>query len=213
MSCEEELEVPEPKIVIIGDANVGQTCIVQRALNGIFNEVNSSTLGAAYTSLLIYNGDKPISRLQIWDTAGQEKFRGMTPMYYRGRDVAILVFSIDDLTSFKGIDVWYKSLQENVTNEQEETHIDIYLVGNKKDLEGMRTVSRESAEQKAKEMSAKYYEVSAKTGESIEDLFRTIARLYNDRVNKVPTLEQEETKCQKVDITEKKQKQQKKPLC
>ena len=160
--------------------------IVQRALNGIFNEVNSSTLGAAYTSLLIYNGDKPISRLQIWDTAGQEKFRGMTPMYYRGSDVAILVFSIDDLTSFKGIDVWYKSLQENVTNEQEETHIDIYLVGNKKDLEGMRTVSRESAEQKAKEMSAKYYEVSAKTGESIEDLFRTIARLYNDRVNKVP---------------------------
>ncbi|KAH0792146.1 Ras-related protein Rab-5B [Histomonas meleagridis] len=178
-SSDEELDVPEPKVVLVGQANVGKTCIVQRAVNGIFNDETANTLGASYTTLLISDGDTPISRLQIWDTAGQEKFRGMAPMYYRGCDVAILIYSIDDMSSFEEIESWYHSLKENI----DKTSIDLYLVGNKKDLVEERQVSYEDGERCAVQLNARFYELSAKTGEGIEDFFRTIARLFTDKVN------------------------------
>lgn len=164
----------ELKCVLIGNTNVGKTCIVHRATTGVFEE-SSTTLGASY-SAKTEMFDNRYFRLQIWDTAGQEKYRGMTPMYYHNAHVAMIVYSITNTESFEAVDSWFKSLRNNADPD-----IIIFLVGNKVDLDNERAVSAELGEKKAKEFGAEFCEVSAKTGFGIADLFSLIPMLYTER--------------------------------
>jgi small GTP-binding protein len=72
----------ELKLVIVGNTSVGKTCIVKTAPTGVFGEDSVPTLGASYVSKFVTVGSTEV-RLQIWDTPGQERYRGMTPMYFR----------------------------------------------------------------------------------------------------------------------------------
>ncbi|KAH0790800.1 small GTP-binding protein [Histomonas meleagridis] len=168
-------ETKELKLVLIGNTFVGKTCIVKKAISGVFSEDANPTLGASYVSKVINVGKNEV-RLQIWDTAGQERFRGMTPMYFRGAHVAMIVYSICDKESFDGIDSWVESLHENA-----ESDILIFLVGNKDDLEDQRVISSERGQEKATSIGAYFYEVSSKTGNGIEDLFNDIPRVYFEK--------------------------------
>jgi small GTP-binding protein len=115
-------------------------------------------------------------RVQIWDTAGQERYRGMTPMYFRGADAALLVYSVDDPQSFEAIDFWVKSLKEHG-----EPNVSLFLVGNKCDLEDERAVVAEEAEGKAARIGALFYEVSAQTGDRVEDVFVDVCKLHLEK--------------------------------
>jgi small GTP-binding protein len=115
-------------------------------------------------------------RLQIWDTAGQERYRGMTPMYFRGAHEAIVAYAVTDQESFEGVDSWITSLRDNADPE-----IILLLVGNKCDLDDQRVVSTEAGQQKANELSATFYEVSAKTGDRVEDLFLDLAKTFLEK--------------------------------
>lgn len=168
-------ETNELKLVFVGNTSVGKTCIVKKATTGIFNEESISTLGASYVSKLVTYQGREI-RLQIWDTAGQERYRGMTPMYYRGAHVAFIIYSISDRSSFEDVDDWLESLRENA-----DVDIIIFLVGNKYDLENERKVSTEEGEKKAEEIGAIFYEVSAKIGYGIDDLFKDICNYYFEK--------------------------------
>jgi Ras-related protein Rab-5C len=155
--------------VLIGATSVGKTCIVKRGTTGVFDSSTMPTLGASYTSKLVNVGEA-VTRLLIWDTAGQERYRGITPMYYRNAVAAIIVYSIADKESFKQVEVWLRSLEENVPSG-----VLLSLVGNKSDLDETREVSVDEGQEKANAIHATFCEVSAKTGDGIDELFVTVA--------------------------------------
>jgi Ras-related protein Rab-5C len=194
-------EQREMKLVLVGNTCVGKTCVAKVATTGTFSEDSTPTLGASYVSKLVRLDDVEV-RLQIWDTAGQERYRGMTPMYFRGAHSAILAYSIIDEDSFKSIDSWVTSLRENA-----DATVQLFLVGNKVDLEEQRVVSTQAGETKAGQLSATFFEVSAKTGDRVEDLFIAIAKKYLEGVKGkdpasppaglrlVPTTEKKQSGC------------------
>lgn len=194
-------ESEEIKLVLVGHQYVGKTCIVRMATTGLFDEDTISTLGASYTSKTVSIGKKEV-RLQIWDTAGQERYRAMTPMYYRGAQVALVVYSVDNIESFKAIDQWIESLQESA-----DPNIIIFVAGNKADLEESRAVTTQQGEEKAKQYRALFAEVSAKTGMGVDDLFNNIANTFLERNRKSSNPGPQQTN---VKLTEKENKDKKK---
>jgi Ras-related protein Rab-5C len=167
-------KVIQLKIVLVGNTGTGKTCIIRRAISGIFNASSPSTLGASYATKNV-NYEGHFFKLQIWDTAGQEKYRAMAPMYYRGAHVALVVYSVADAGSFESTSTWIDSLNDSATEP-----ITILLIANKIDLQEERVVSKQGGELKARETKSRYYEVSAKTGEGIDDLFGEIPVAYLD---------------------------------
>ncbi|KAH0786138.1 ras-related protein Rab6 isoform X2 [Histomonas meleagridis] len=161
--CDESL-----KVVFLGDANVGKTSIINRALKGMFTDEIQETIGA-YCQQKTIDIDGNDVTLDIWDTAGQEKFRSLAPMYYRGAAAVILVYSITDLNSFQELNTWINDLKQNGSPQI------LFIVGNKADLEDQRVISTEDGESFAKNVSATFFEVSAKVGTSIEELFSSVA--------------------------------------
>lgn len=169
------MDATDLKVVFVGNTNVGKTCVVKMATTGTFGDDTVATLGASYVSKMV-TVDKTDARLQIWDTAGQERYRGMTPMYFRGANVAIVMYSITDQESFDSIDSWVESLKENA-----EPNVVIFLIGNKCDLEDERRVSLEDGQHKADEIRATFMEVSAKTGYQIDTLFLEATKAYLEK--------------------------------
>ena len=151
------------KIVIIGDTNVGKTCIIERLINNTFGNTKS-TIGASYTDIKI----KGIN-LKIWDTAGQEKFRSMINMYYKGAKCIVICYDITEENSFNNVKNWLSEIEKNVNG------IFIILVGNKCDLNDNRKISYENAESFAKENNMFYIETSAKNNINVSKLFEIIA--------------------------------------
>lgn len=179
-------ETRELKLVLIGNAAVGKTCVVKKATTSSFSEDSVPTLGASYVSKSVTCGRTEV-RLQIWDTAGQERYRGMTPMYFRGAHAAIIMYSLTDQESFAAIDSWISSLRDNA-----DPNIIMFLVGNKQDLAAeARVVSTESGEQKAAEIKAEFCEVSAKTGYGVDDLFMNITRRFVENSPEIGNVEEE----------------------
>ena len=171
------MEENEVKVVLLGQSAVGKTCIVSYLINGKYDDSASPTLGASYASKTIDVDGKKVS-LQIWDTAGQERFRVLAPMYYRGAQAAILCYSIIDESTFTEIDYWSSNLKENAGPE-----VELFLVGNKCDLEKDRIVSEEQGNAKASSIGAQFFETSALTGSGIEDLFTTISKKCLENMN------------------------------
>ena len=108
--------------------------------------------------------------LKIWDTAGQEKYRSLAPMYYRGAEAAILVYDITVPASFVALQDWALELKHNASAE-----LMLVICGNKSDLGEFRRVDRGVGEAYAAEMGAVYVETSAKDGQGVEDMFSGVA--------------------------------------
>ena len=103
----------EAKVVILGAAGVGKTCIGARFVKDQFVGYTASTIGASFFVKELTVGAQKIT-LSIWDTSGQDRFRSMAPLYYRGAVAAIFVFSITDEDSFVKMKNWVRELQSNV---------------------------------------------------------------------------------------------------
>jgi Ras-related protein Rab-5C len=164
----------EVKIVLVGNASVGKTCIVTKATSGTFDDESVPTLGASYLPKTVAVGKTNVN-LQLWDTAGQERYRGLTPMYYRDARIALIVYSVTDPASFEGITDWFTSLTEHADADTK-----LFLVGNKIDLDE-RKVEESEGQRKAEEIKAEFAEVSAKTGAGIDVLFLRIAESFLER--------------------------------
>jgi small GTP-binding protein len=160
------------KLVLIGNTSTGKTCLVKRVVSDLFTDSCATTLGASFASKVVTIDNREF-KLQIWDTAGQEKYRAMTPMYYRGAQAAMVVYSITDESSFDAIDSWVDSMRQNA-----EPEVILFLCGNKVDLADARSVSTEAGREKAKRIGAHFAEVSAKTGEGVGDMFAEIPVSY-----------------------------------
>jgi len=160
--------VPEAKVVLLGATLVGKTTLVTRFTSGEFDPSIKSTIGACYASKIVSVNNENV-KLQIWDTAGQEKFRTLVPMYFRGAKVAILTFSVCDAETCNEVSFWANSVKQGTSQMPA-----LFVVANKIDLD--RVVSREKGEELAKEIGAEYYEVSAFEGKGVDELLQGVAR-------------------------------------
>ena len=128
------------KIIIIGDSGVGKSCLSLQATKNVFESLYSPTIGFEFMIFFVRVEDK-IIKLQIWDTCGQEVYRSIISSFYRNSSLAIIVYSIDSEDSFSNLEFWLNELKTKGNPD-----INIFLVGNKADLEDKRTISKESAE-------------------------------------------------------------------
>jgi Ras-related protein Rab-22 len=162
----------EVKVVLLGDTGVGKSSLVLRFVTQDFKEYSESTIGASFMSKVEVI-DGTAYKYQIWDTAGQEKYHSLAPMYYRGAAAAIIVYDITNARSFEKTQAWVEELQRHGPE-----NIVLVVAGNKADLDDKRVVGRDKAEGFAKGIGAIFLETSAKTGQSVGDAFKGIcARL------------------------------------
>lgn len=166
------------KIVLLGDSAVGKSSIATRYIVGKFQSSNA-TIGAAFlTKTVDIDDDKQVT-LELWDTAGQERYRSLTPIYYRGTDVAIIVYDVTSPISLTHAQSWIDELKGYIESEREAS-LQILLVGNKLDL----NKQFQPVHELCKQTEFQNFVVSAKTGEGIEELFGSIITSMSDDIFK-----------------------------
>lgn len=176
MSSEQDNEEKELKVILLGECGVGKTNIILRYLKDEFNEDTITTTNSTYTMKTVKKDDTTY-RLNVWDTAGQEKFRSITKMFLQDASIIMLVYSITDKLSFKNLEFWYKTIIENCG-----TDIVIAIVGNKHDLYLDQEVDEEEAKNFAENKNAIFKVVSAKEGRvTIDQLFELALDKYIEK--------------------------------
>ena len=158
-------EIPKYKLIFLGDQSVGKSCILNRFMNDTFTEEYQATIGLDFQSKNVQIDNQDI-HLLLYDTAGQEKFRALIPMYTRDANIILLVYDISSKDSFVHLTDWLNDL--TTINKDE---VIFAVVGNKIDLEEQRVVKLEEGENFAKEHDFIFAEVSAKTGDGFSELF------------------------------------------
>ena len=155
----------ELKIILIGEASVGKTCILGRYIDNKFEENTKCTINVEKKAKSIVVDLHTSVKMNIWDTAGQERYRGVTKQYYRDCDGAIIVFDLSSKKTFESLPNWFKELNENAPKTI--VHL---ILGNKSDLTNEREVTAEDIK-KFIGNKYMYYEVSAKNGNNISLAF------------------------------------------
>ena len=169
-------EIPKYKLIFLGDQHVGKSCILNRFWNDTFTEEYQATIGLDFQSKNVQIDNQDI-HLLLYDTAGQEKFRALIPMYTRDANIILLVYDVTSKESFTHLSGWLKDL----TNVKKENVI-FAVVGNKTDLGNKiylidtRQVTTEEGKKFAEEKNFMFAEVSAKTGDGIKKLFDVILK-------------------------------------
>ena len=149
------------KLVLLGEAAVWKSSLVLRFVSNEFQENKEPTIGAAFLTQKCTVGDRTI-KYEICDTAGQERFASLAPMYYRNAQAAVVVYDITKPSSFIRARHWIKELKD-----QSPEGIVIALVVNKLDLEDERKVEASEVEEEANSQGLMFFQTSAKTGEEI----------------------------------------------
>ena len=169
-------DIPEIKMILLGESGVGKTSIIKRYLKDEFDNNEESTLSMSYVAKSLEIDKKKI-RVNIWDTIGQEKYRSISKLFLNETKIVILVYSIISEQSFKELDYWYKLYKEVL---DEDTILGI--AGNKMDLYLEQTVPDSKAREYAEQKKAIFSLLSAKDNKQSIDLF--IEKLVNAYLNK-----------------------------
>ncbi|MCK4381898.1 MAG: GTP-binding protein [Candidatus Lokiarchaeota archaeon] len=168
------------KLPIIGDAGVGKTTLTHRYLHGLFKQSYHGTIGVDFFLKKLELNGKNIS-LQIWDFAGEEKFRFLLPGIINGANGTIFMFDITRYVTFENLSNWLSVFK--TANENHNQTVPALLVGSKTDLEGIRTVPSKEAKSFAQDNNLSgYIECSSKNGENVEELFRKITKIMMEKV-------------------------------
>jgi len=154
----------------LGEGAVGKSSILLRYTQNKFVENHESTIQAAFAAKKI-NVEGQEIELSVWDTAGQEKFHSLGPIYYRGSNGALLVYDLTDPHSFQRVRNWVTELKRMLGDA-----CSLFIVGNKLDLENKRNVPKEEAEEFAQSVNAQFAECSAKENIGIERVFDELTR-------------------------------------
>ena len=164
------------KLIVVGNQSTGKSCILNRFVNETFDEKYQATIGLDFQSKNITIHDQDV-RLIIYDTAGQEKFRSLIPMYIREAQIILFIYDISDRESFDSMPRWIQEVKDVINKEVVYT-----LIGNKIDLEKERKVTFDEGKKLAEQNNFVFQEVSAKTGENFEKLFEV--QIYEAVYNK-----------------------------
>ncbi|KRX03905.1 P-loop containing nucleoside triphosphate hydrolase [Pseudocohnilembus persalinus] len=167
------------KIVLVGDSSVGKTSIFWRYIEDLFDEDEQQESTVTMVDFRIKNQiiDSDLVKLYLWDTAGQEKYRAVVGTYFKGAHAIIGVFDLSDFNSYYSISQhWIKQVQEKTSDAI------FILVGNKKDKKmDQDQVQKSIIDNFCKEYNCQYIEISAKTGENVEEMFIQLAISVRDR--------------------------------
>jgi small GTP-binding protein len=157
-------------ICLLGDPAVGKTAIMNRYVRDNFRPITEPTVGAGSSELPVETDSGPVN-LKIWDTAGQEIYRSMSPHIIKSSDVVLLVFDLTNHQTFDHIGYWNAFASEHMRPRAIK-----YIVGNKLDLEEQRQVSSADAESVAQATgAAQYLECSAANGLGVRAIFQAAA--------------------------------------
>ena len=168
-----EDEPPLYKILLLGDSTVGKTCFLLRYTDDTFLDLHMATIGLDYRLKTMILDDHRIVKVQLWDTAGQDKFRAITRNYYKGARGIILIYDVTNIKSFENIKKWINEIKEEISEK-----VTIVLIGNKIDNEGERKINKEQGEKLASENEVSFFETSAKTGYGInESVFYLVQKI------------------------------------
>ena len=160
------------KIILIGSVGVGKSSLLQRYIENKFDNNYFCTIGVDFYIKIIKLKDKEI-KLQLWDTAGTEKYRSITSSYYRGSHCALIVFDLTSKDSFESLPTWIENYYKNCNQEFDKN---VIMIGNKNDLSEKRDVTQEKINDFIKLNNLVYFETSAKTGENVDESFQYIAQ-------------------------------------
>ena len=160
-------QVPEFKMILVGDGGVGKTTFVKRHLTGEFEKKYVATLGVEVRPLDFHTNVGKI-RFNVWDTAGQEKFGGLRDGYYIQGQCAIIMFDVTARITYKHVPNWHRDLVRVCDN------IPICLVGNKVDVKDRKVNAKQITFHRKKNLQ--YYDVSAKSNYNFEKPFLWLAR-------------------------------------
>jgi len=171
-----EEEPPLYKILLLGDSTVGKTCFLLRYTDDTFLDVHMATIGLDYRLKTMILNDQKIVKVQLWDTAGQDKFRAITRNYYKGAKGIILIYDVTNIKSYENIKKWINEIKEEISE-----NITIVLIGNKIDNENQRKISKEQGEKLANDYNVTFFETSAKTGQGInESVFYLVQKIVEN---------------------------------
>ena len=171
------------KLILIGDGRVGKTSIINKYINNVFNEGEEMTINSSYCERDVLFNDKKY-KFSFWDTAGQEKFNSITPIYYRDAKGVLLVYDISNPHSFERVKKWIDEMKE-INNEAV-----FNIIGNKYDLKEetkqfkFNFIDDEIAKKLAIKNKTDLFFTSAKTGENINQCFENLMqKVFNKFVN------------------------------
>ncbi|XP_014775232.1 putative Ras-related protein Rab-33 [Octopus bimaculoides] len=169
------------KIIVIGDSNVGKTCLTYRFCSGKFPDKTEATIGVDFREKMILVEGEQI-KLQLWDTAGQERFRkSMVQHYYRNVHAVVFVYDVTKISSFENMPNWIEECDRHNLNKD----IPRILVGNKCDIIDRIAVNTNAAQKFADSHNMPLFETSAKDDEKanhVEAIFMTLAhKLKNSK--------------------------------
>ena len=173
------------KVILIGDSGVGKTNIMSKFLKNQFMEESKATIGVEFGSKL-FNHEGHKIKAQIWDTAGQEKYKAITGAYYKGSKGALVVYDITQKKTFENIEKWVNDLKA-----AGDPKITIILIGNKNDLDDKRQVSKDQGEEKARSFGCAFLETSAYSGDNIDIAFNLMVKEIYEKFSNDSTGEDE----------------------
>ncbi|TGZ60716.1 hypothetical protein CRM22_008378 [Opisthorchis felineus] len=158
------------KLLLIGDMGVGKSSLLLRYIDNDFSATYISTIGVDFKVKTIMVGGLRV-KLQIWDTAGQDRFRTITSTYYRGAHGIIIVYDVNDVRTFCNVERWTQEASMYTDDS-----IARILVGNKNDTPELKTVAAHDAQRLAAKHSCLFIETSAKSDENVDQMFDMITR-------------------------------------
>lgn len=173
------------KIIFVGDAGVGKTCIIKRIEKDDFTEAHEVTLGGDFANVFYWVNHKK-AKVQYWDTCGLELYRSMIKLYFKGADASIITFDLTSENSFYNAQKWLIDIRENVPPSSS-----IYLVGNKSDLTKRAIPTDLILEFVSLSKLDGFFETSAKTSDGIQHL---VLSIINDLYTKTLKAEEKEAK-------------------
>ena len=182
------MEPESIKVVLLGEAGVGKTCIIKQFIEKKFEQNTDSSLSAQFVSKTIeYVDFAKTLKFDIWDTVGQERFRSIAKIFYKDAHVVILVYDITSKKSFNALnDFWIGEIKNNCNG----TPL-FAIIGNKNDLYIKQEVDPLDAKDLAKKIGGIFQLTSAKTAEGISQLFDIIGKkilkpsFQNDKNDKI----------------------------
>ena len=168
--------------ILIGDSTVGKTCFLIKYTDQSFQDIHMATIGLDYRVKTMKLKNNKEVKIQIWDTAGQDRFRSITKNYYKGSHGIILIYDITNRRTFENVQQWISQIREETSQ-----NVVIYLIGNKIDMKEERKVSTEEGKKLADELGLPFMETSAKEGININEVFDDIVERVDKVFGNVPT--------------------------
>lgn len=167
------------KVIIIGNAGTGKSSLLLRFCDNTFTDNYYATIGVDFKIKTVNLENSKTVKLQIYDTAGQERFHTITSSYYHSADGIAIVYDITNRESFDAVSAWEADVEKMARPEACKI-----LIANKTDLHGVRTVSQQEGQDLAKSLGVPFIETSAKSSENVDLMFLNMAKEMKERKEK-----------------------------